>query len=151
MIEVGARLAGGRKAIMAEITIRGWHPFDAMVDAHCGFPVRMPPSFTPAEKCVQAFIPSDKNGTLVSIKGHDFDRLPTYHDSVMLRNIGDKVVRARDIMSFAAYCWLIGEENQVLHDAKLARDEFVVEVEPDDEEPTLKKVTSYVETSFEES
>ena len=129
MIEVGARLAGGRKAIMAENTIVGWHPFDAMVDAHCGFPVRMPPSFSPHQKCVQAFIPSDKNGTLIGIKGGDFDRLPTYHDSVMLKKIGDKVVRARDIMSFAAYCWFIGDEDEVLRDAKLARDEFVVEVE----------------------
>ena len=31
MIEVGARLAGGRKAIMAQQTIPNWHPFDAMV------------------------------------------------------------------------------------------------------------------------
>ena len=132
MIEVGARLAGGRKAIMAENTIIGWHPFDAMVDAHCGFPVRMPPSFSPAQKCVQAFVPSDKNGILVGIKGGDFDRLPTYHDSVMLKKIGDKVVRARDIMSFAAYCWLIGEDSEaVLRDAKLAREEFMVEVEMD--------------------
>eukprot|EP00574_Skeletonema_japonicum_P001223 CAMPEP_0201738770 /NCGR_PEP_ID=MMETSP0593-20130828/45426_1 /ASSEMBLY_ACC=CAM_ASM_000672 /TAXON_ID=267983 /ORGANISM="Skeletonema japonicum, Strain CCMP2506" /LENGTH=568 /DNA_ID=CAMNT_0048232997 /DNA_START=86 /DNA_END=1792 /DNA_ORIENTATION=+ len=132
MIEVGARLAGGRKAIMAENTIIGWHPFDAMVDAHCGFPVRMPPSFSPARKCVQAFVPSDKNGILVGIKGDDFDRLSTYHDSVMLKKIGDKVVRARDIMSFAAYCWLIGDDPEaVLRDAKLAREEFIVEVELD--------------------
>ena len=46
MIEIAGRLAGGRKAIMAEATIPGWHPFDAMIDAHCGFPVRMPPSFS---------------------------------------------------------------------------------------------------------
>jgi len=149
MIEVGARLAGGRKAIMAENTIVGWHPFDAMVDAHCGFPVRMPPSFTPAQKCVQAFIPSDKNGILVDIKGADFDRLSTYHDSVMLKNIGDKVVRARDIMSFAAYCWLIGEEEAVLRDAKLAREEFIVEVEEGtDEKPALLKRTETLESSL---
>lgn len=150
MIEVGARLAGGRKAIMAENTIVGWHPFDAMVDAHCGFPVRMPPSFSPAQKCVQAFIPSDKNGILVGIKGADFDRLSTYHDSVMLKKIGDEVVRARDIMSFAAYCWLIGEDEAVLRDAKLAREEFTVEVEVGtDEKPALLKRTETLETSFD--
>lgn len=132
MIEVGARLAGGRKAIMAEHTIHGWHPFDAMVDAHCGFPVRMPPSFSPAQKCVQSFIPSDKNGVLKSLKGDDFDRLSTYHDSIMLKNIGDTVRRAKDIMSFAAYVWLIGDdEAAVMRDATLAREEFIVEVAGD--------------------
>ena len=35
-------------------------------------------------------------------------------------------------MSFAAYCWLIGEDSEaVLRDAKLAREEFMVEVEMD--------------------
>lgn len=131
MIEVGARLAGGRKAIMAENTIIGWHPFDAMVDAHCGFPVRMPPSFSPAQKCIQAYVPSDKDGILIGIKGDDFDRLPTYHASMMLKKIGDHVVRAKALMSFAAYCWLIGEEEAVRRDAKLAREEFIVEVEMD--------------------
>lgn len=116
---------------MAENTIIGWHPFDAMVDAHCGFPVRMPPSFSPAKKCIQAYVPSDKDGILIGIKGGDFDRLPTYHDSIMLKRIGDHVVRAKALMSFAAYCWLIGEEEAVLRDAKLAREEFIVEVEMD--------------------
>lgn len=148
MIEVGARLAGGRKAIMAENTIIGWHPFDAMVDAHCGFPVRMPPSFSPARKCVQAFVPSDKNGILVGVKGGDFERLSTYHDSVMLKKIGDKVVRARDIMSFAAYCWLIGDDPEaVLRDAKLAREEFIVDVEEIvDEGQSIKRTET--ESSF---
>lgn len=131
MIEVGARLAGGRKAIMAEETIVGWHPFDAMVDAHCGFPVRMPPTFHPSKKAVQAFIASDKSGVLKSIKGGDFERFGSYHDHIMLKNVGDQVVRAKDIMSFVAYVWFIGDEDDVKRDAKLAREEFVVEVESD--------------------
>lgn len=129
MIEIAGRLAGGRKAIMAEATIPGWHPFDAMIDAHCGFPVRMPPSFRPSKIAVQTYVPSDKNGILKSVQGDDFDRLPTYHNSVMLRKVGDKVVRARDLMSFAAFVWLIGDAEDVKRDAMRARDEFKVEVE----------------------
>ena len=109
MIEIAGRLAGGRKAIMAELTIPGWHPFEAMIDAHCGFPVRMPPSFRPAKTAAQTYVPSDKNGVLKSVKGDDFSRLSTYHAHIMHRKVGDKVVRAKDLMSFAAFVWLIGE------------------------------------------
>lgn len=130
MIEVGARLAGGRKSIMASHTIPGWHPFDAMVDAHCGFPVRMPPSFKPVQKAVHCFVPSNKEGILKSVKGDNFDRLATYNSHAMLRNIGDKVVRATDIMSFAAFVWLIGKDEDVKRDVERARNEFEVEVEP---------------------
>lgn len=129
MIEIAGRLAGGRKAIMAEATIPGWHPFDAMIDAHCGFPVRMPPSFRPRQTAVQVYVPSDKNGILKSVRGGDFDRLPTYHESIMLRKVGDKVVKAKDLMSFAAFVWLIGDEEDVKRDAMRARDEFEVEIE----------------------
>lgn len=134
MIEIAGRLAGGRKAIMAEATISGWHPFDAMVDAHCGFPVRMPPSFRPKQKAVQVYVPSDKNGIVKSFQGHDFSRFSTYNDSMLLKRIGQKVTKARDLMSFAAFVWLIGDEDDVLREAKLARDQFKVEIKDDDEE-----------------
>lgn len=114
---------------MAEATVPGWHPFDAMIDAHCGFPVRMPPSFSPRQKAVQVYIPSDKDGILKSMKGDDFQRLPTHNDHTILRKPGDKIVKARDLMSFAAYVWLIGEDADVKRDTQMARDEFKVEVE----------------------
>jgi hypothetical protein len=129
MIEVGARLAGGRKAIMAKHTIPNWQPFDAMVDAHCGFPVRMPPSFKPAKIAVQAYVSADKNGILKSMRGHDFERLPTYNSHIILKNVGERVQRAKDLMSFAAYVWLIGDAEDVRRDANKARDEFFVDVE----------------------
>eukprot|EP00536_Pseudo-nitzschia_multiseries_P004668 jgi/Psemu1/253808/estExt_Genewise1Plus.C_790038 len=136
MIEIAGRLAGGRKSIMAQATIPGWHPFDAMVDAHCGFPVRMPPSFRPTKKAVQTYVPSDKNGIVKSLAGHDFERFPTYNAHVMLRNVGDKIIRAKDLMSFAAFVWLIGDAEDVQRDAQLAREEFKVEVE---DEPTSEE------------
>lgn len=139
MIEVAGRLAGGRKAIMAEATIPGWHPFDAMVDAHCGFPVRMPPSFRPAKKAIQAYIASDKSGILTAMEGDDFERLPTYNAHSMLRKVGDRIVRARELMSFAAYVWLIGDADDVKRDALRARVEFQVEVEDEPIPPANKK------------
>ena len=134
MIEIASRLAGGRKAIMAESTVPGWHPFEAMIDAHCGFPVRMPPSFRPSQKAVQVYVPSDKEGVVKSMKGHDFERLSTYQESMILKKIGDKVVRAHDLTSFAAFVWLVGDEEDVMLDAKKARAEFKVEVVETDEE-----------------
>ena len=119
---------------MAESTVPGWHPFEAMIDAHCGFPVRMPPSFRPSQKAVQVYVPSDKEGVVKSMKGHDFERLSTYQESMLLKNVGDKVVRAHDLTSFAAFVWLVGDEEDVMLDAKKARAEFKVEVETDEEE-----------------
>mmetsp|Transcript_1650 Transcript_1650/g.2643 ORF Transcript_1650/g.2643 Transcript_1650/m.2643 type:complete len:581 (-) Transcript_1650:12-1754(-) len=133
MIEIAGRLAGGRKAIMAEATIPGWYPFDAMVDAHCGFPVRMPPSFSPRRKAAQVYVPSDKNGILKSVTGDNFERLKSYSSHAMLKKVGDKVKRAKDLMSFAAYVWLIGDEEDVMRDAQCARDEFIVEVDEEEQ------------------
>lgn len=129
MIEVGARLAGGRKAIMAQQTIPNWQPFDAMVDAHCGFPVRMPPSFKPDKFAIQAYVSADKTGILKNYHGDDFERLPTYNSHIILKNIGEEVKPARELMSFAAYVWLIGQPEDIRRDANRARDEFFVDVE----------------------
>lgn len=83
---------------------------------------------------MQVYVPSDKEGVVKSMKGHDFERLSTYQESMILKNIGDKVVRAHDLTSFAAFVWLVGDEEDVMLDAKKARAEFKVEVEADEEE-----------------
>jgi hypothetical protein len=49
----------------------------------------------------------------------------------MLKNIGEKVNPAKDLMSFAAYVWLIGDPEDIRRDANRARDEFFVDVELD--------------------
>jgi len=131
MIEVAACLAGGRKAIMAQATVPGWYPFDALMDAHCGFPLRMPPSFSPVKVCRQVFIPSDKNGILVGYTGANFDRLKSYNDHIMLCEKGKRVKRAQDLTSFAGYVRLIGTQDQVEMDSESARSGFVVEVNPE--------------------
>jgi len=129
MIEVGARLAGGRKAIMAEATVPGWHPFDAMLDAHCGFPIRVPPTFTPSKHARHVYIPSDKAGKVISMKGTDFDRLKTYNAHAMLCEVGQHVAIATSIYSFAGFVWLIGSKEDVEADTESARNGFSVEVE----------------------
>eukprot|EP00547_Thalassionema_nitzschioides_P013257 CAMPEP_0194263056 /NCGR_PEP_ID=MMETSP0158-20130606/46860_1 /TAXON_ID=33649 /ORGANISM="Thalassionema nitzschioides, Strain L26-B" /LENGTH=484 /DNA_ID=CAMNT_0039003225 /DNA_START=203 /DNA_END=1654 /DNA_ORIENTATION=+ len=59
MVEIGARLAGGRKAIMAQKAVPGWYPFEAMIDSYCGFPIRVPPSFTPVKAARHVYIPNN--------------------------------------------------------------------------------------------
>lgn len=143
MIEVGARLAGGRKAIMAELTVPDWCPFDAMVDAHCGFPVRMPRSFTPEKYALQVYLSADKTGILKKFHGDDFERLPTYNSDMKLKRFGEYVGPARQLNSFAAYLWLIGDQEDIRRDANRARDEFFVDVElPPLEETKTKLPTS---------
>ncbi|KAL3798149.1 hypothetical protein HJC23_005710 [Cyclotella cryptica] len=143
MIEVGARLAGGRKAVMAEATIPGWRPFDAMVDAHCGFPVHIPPSFRPEKQAYHVYVPSDKEGIVTKIEGSDFERLPTYYAHAQLAQVGKRVSKSKELASFAAQLWLRGDPDEVLRDAKRARAEFKLEVEPvpevceDDTKPKL--------------
>uniref|UniRef100_A0A7R9ZID5 ATP-grasp domain-containing protein n=1 Tax=Pseudictyota dubia TaxID=2749911 RepID=A0A7R9ZID5_9STRA len=130
MIEIGARLAGGRKAIMASKTIPGWYPFDALLDAHCGFPLRVPPSFSPVKVARHVYVPSDKTGILRSYTGADFQRLSTYDDHIMFCEVGKPIKRAVELMSFAGQVWLIGTLEQVEKDAEAARNDFNVEVDP---------------------
>ena len=81
------------------------------MDAHCGFPLRMPPSFSPVKVCRQVFIPADKNGILVGYTGANFDRLKSYNDHIMLCEKGKRVKRAQDLTSFSGYVWLIGTQD----------------------------------------
>mmetsp|Transcript_12764 Transcript_12764/g.26878 ORF Transcript_12764/g.26878 Transcript_12764/m.26878 type:complete len:570 (-) Transcript_12764:202-1911(-) len=134
MIEVGARMAGGRKSVMAEAVIPGWYPFAAMVDAHCGFPVLIPPSFRPVKQATHVFIPSDKDGILKSMSGENFERLPTYYDHALSAKIGKRVRKSKEIGSFCAHLWLTGTTEEVQRDAERARAEFIVEVDPLPEE-----------------
>ena len=112
MIEVGARLAGGRKAIMAQRTIPSWLPFEAMVDAHCGLPVQLPSTFSPSRVARQVYLPSLKSGTVLSFKGNDFERLETYENHIMHSKVGSRVKESKELSSFCAYVWLSGEKDR---------------------------------------
>ena len=122
-------MIGGRKAIMAGLTVPEWRPFDAMVDAHCGFPVRMPRSFTPEKYALQVYLSGDKEGILKKFHGDDFERFPTYNSDMKLKRSGENIGPARQLNSFAAYLWLIGGKEDIRRDANRARNEFFVDVE----------------------
>jgi len=115
---------------MASKTVPGWNPFDAMLDAHCGFPLRVPPSFSPVKVARHVYVPSDKNGIVRSYTGDNFERLPSYDDHVMLAEVGKPIKRAVDLMSFAGFVWLVGTQEQIDRDSRAARDNFKVEVDP---------------------
>lgn len=131
MVEVAARLAGGRKAIMTEKVVPGWYPFEAMLDAYCGFPVRVPPSFSPSKVARHVYIPNNtkKAGILKSYTGDNFERLATYDSHVIMKEIGQPIEKSIAIPSFPSFVWLIGDAEQVNKDSNAARDEFMVEVE----------------------
>jgi hypothetical protein len=101
-----------------------------MVDAHCGFPVVIPPSgFTPEKQASHVYIPSNVQGIVTKIKGENFERLPTYYAHALLAEVGEPIEISKSLGSFAAQLWLIGEPADVDRDAKIARDEFKLEVE----------------------
>ena len=100
-----------------------------MVDAHCGFPVTIPPSFCPEKQATHVYVPSDKEGIVTKIEGYDFSRLPTYYAHSQLAEVGKPIKKSKDLASFAAQVWLRGDPADVERDAKKARDEFRVEVE----------------------
>lgn len=115
-----------------------WHHFlnrIAMVDAHCGFPVMIPPSFCPEKQASHVYIPSNVEGVCSKIEGEDFERLPTYYAHSQLAEVGKSVTKSKELASFAAQLWLVGAPEDVERDAKRARDEFKVEVDE-----TLEKV-----------
>ena len=85
------------------------------------------------------FIPSDKDGILTKMSGEDFERLPTYYAHALSARIGGRVRKSRDLASFCAHLWLTGEPEDVERDAKKARNEFKVEVDPLPEEETEQK------------
>jgi hypothetical protein len=47
----------------------------------------------------------------------------------IMRTVGDKVKRSTDLISFAAFVWLIGDGEDVRRDAMQAIHEYKVEVE----------------------
>ena len=72
------------------------------------------------------------------MEGEDFERLPTYYAHSLIAAVGKQVKQSKELASFAAHLWLIGEPEDVERDAKRARAEFNVEVDPIPEEGSDK-------------
>ena len=123
LIEVGARLSGGRKSEMARAAVAGWDPFAALVNSHCG--LSWPDetvSLTPRCFVRHVFLPIERAGRISSIT-LDTD-VATLHSSAMMVKIGDRVAVTTDIVSCAGFIWLIGDKDDVDKDTEYLLDSF---------------------------
>ena len=131
MIEVGARLSGGRKSTMAQAAIDNWDPFTSLIQSHCGLSCQgtipkdinylIPDSFVR-----HIFLSVERAGIITEVR---FDKetisnLETMHSSVMIVKAGDVVEETTDIVSCAGFVWLVGEKTQVDKDTKAVLDSF---------------------------
>ncbi|KAL9188158.1 hypothetical protein ACHAXT_006536 [Thalassiosira profunda] len=127
LIEVGARLSGGRKSLMAQSACEGWDPFGSLIASHCGRPCPGVPRerkyLTPDRFVRHLFLPVGRGGRIKEIQ-LETKGLRTLHSSAMLVNIGDQVVETTDIVSCAAFVWLVGEKAKVDEDTDAVLSSF---------------------------
>lgn len=130
MIEVGARLSGGRKSTMAQAAIDNWDPFTALIESHCGMRCRgIPKNITyllPNRFVRHIFLPVERAGLIQNARFDEatISNLETMHSSVMIVKAGDVVEETTDIVSCAGFVWLVGEKAQVDKDTKTVLDSF---------------------------
>jgi hypothetical protein len=131
MIEVGARLSGGRKSIMTQSAVQNWNPFEALIRSHCFEAchiVSQNTNFLTPNKFVRhIFLPIEKRGCVESIE-LDVSSLATIHSSAMIVKVGDIVDETTDILSCAGFVWLVGEREQVNKDTDAVMSSFVLSV-----------------------
>lgn len=123
LIEVGARLSGGRKSEMAKAAVSSWNPFAALINSHCGLPwPNESVSRTPECFVRHIFLPIERAGRISGIS-LDTD-VATLHSSAMMVKIGDKVAVTTDIISCAGFVWLVGDKDAVDKDTENILDSF---------------------------
>ena len=126
MIEVGARLSGGRKASMTHVASKGiWNPFLALVDVHCGIEPEFPLSFTPQLFALHLFLPIERAGYIKDINLNE-TILITLNSSVMLVKQGEYVEETTDITTCAGFLWFVGNRKDVEEDVKRALSSFKI-------------------------
>jgi len=136
MIEVGARLSGGRKSTMAQAAIGDWDPFASLIESHCGGNCqrRIPQSvkfLTPKQFVRHIFLPIDEGGTVKEIR-LQAPTLATLHSSAVIVKAGDVVEETTDIVSCAGFVWLVGEREQVEKDTNEILSSFSLILEDKD-------------------
>lgn len=121
MIEVGARLSGGRKSILAQTAIDGWDPFASLIESHCGEHVRGMPEdaeyLRPDRFARHVFLPIETPGKVEEVQ-LETSGLTTLHSSAVIVKVGDVVRPTTDILSCAGFVWMVGEKKQVDIDTK---------------------------------
>ncbi len=114
LIEVGARLSGGRKSILTMSAVEKWNPFQALIQAHCGETCEVPQHInylTPNKFARHIFLPIEKRGCIEKIE-LDTSSLTTLHSSALIVKPGDTVEETTDIISCAGFVWLLGNNKE---------------------------------------
>jgi len=134
LIEVGARLSGGRKASLTKEVIDGWDPFHALIDSHFGNAVEFPKSFSPGDRVAShLFLQNAQSGVVTSIEGtEEFDSMKTYHAHVLLAKVGDRVEPTHDIATFVGFVWLVGSREDIEEDSARIKKAFHINVDISD-------------------
>jgi len=126
MMEVGARLSGGRKATMTQAAMGGsWDPFSALIDSHSGVLPSFPPSFTPKSFVRHLFLPIESAGCIEEVQ-LDVTALTTLHSRAMIVKKGDVVKETTDITSCAGFLWFVGDKKDVAKDTERALSTFLI-------------------------
>jgi biotin carboxylase len=127
MMEVGARLSGGRKATMTQAAVDDWDPFTALIQSHCGYeyPGTTTNNWTPTKFVRHVFLPIKQSGLVRDVQ-LDTTPLRTLHSSALMIKTGDIVAETTDITSCAGFVWLVGERSLVDEDTAYLLETFHV-------------------------
>lgn len=138
MIEVGARLSGGRKSTMAQevccfetskmvetYPFASWNPFESLIKSHCAglCSISSEPYLTPTKFVRHIFLPIEKSGRITKFEFNESRE--TIHSSSRLVAVGDTVKATTDIVSCAGFVWLIGNKEKVDEDTEAIMSSFV--------------------------
>jgi len=129
MIEIGARLSGGRKSTMAQAAIDDWDPFTSLIESHCGQRCRSIPDstnfLTPDRFVRHIFLPIENAGKIKEIQ-LETSAVATMHSSAIIVKAGEVVKETTDIVSCAGFVWLVGEMKQVDTDTEKILSSFTL-------------------------
>lgn len=137
MIEVGARLSGGRKSTMAREAVGGWDPFAILIESHCGVgqgcrQVRITSGvgyLVPDRFVRHVFLPVERSGRVKEVRSFDDASLLTVYSKAILIKAGDVVEETTDILSCAGFVWLVGEKEDVDRDTEAVLSSFSLVME----------------------
>lgn len=129
LIEVGARLSGGKKSSMSQVAVRNWNPFSSLIISHSAVPGIdiCEPHLTPNKFVRHAFLPIDEPGRISKFEFND--SLETIHSVSRLVKVGDVVNETTDIVSCAGFVWFIGDKETVDRDTRELFSSYVLVVE----------------------
>merc|ERR1711862_421150 len=128
LMEIGARLSGGKKATM--LHDMGFNPYSALIEAHCGKKScqESDKDFIPTSFVRHLFLPIEKEGKIKDLH-YDFTSLSTLHSSFFPVKVGDVVSKTTDIISCAGFVWLIGDRLEVEKETEQVLSNFRIDIE----------------------